>query len=138
MDNKAHATLDAIRVKIEHSSGNVAPLLHEIRHALSLLLDRGESTCIDLKSIPLAPGEEERIVAALGKGEVRAEVDAFGMSEIAETEFPGVWVVSHCDENGACQARFIEVTQVPDILRSQNSDIADGLARLTTRLTVDG
>lgn len=138
MDNKAHAALDAIAVKIERASGNVPPLLHEIRHALALLLDHGESTCIDLKSMPLAPGEEDRIVAALGSGEVHAEVDALGLSEIAETAFPGVWVVSHCDERGAIQARFIEVTQVPDVLRSQHSDIADGLARLTTRLTVDG
>jgi len=138
MDNKAHTALDAIAVKIERASGNVPPLLHEIRHALALLLDHGESTCIDLKSMPLAPGEEERIVAALGSGEVHAEVDALGLSEIAETAFPGVWVVSHCDERGAIQARFIEVTQVPDVLRSQHSDIADGLARLTTRLTVDG
>ena len=138
MDNKAHTALDAIGVKIERSSGNVPPLLHEIRHALALLLERGERTCIDLKSIPLAPGEEDRIVAALGKGEVHAEVDALGLSEIAETAFPGVWVVSHCDERGALQARFIEVTEVPEVLRSQHSDIADGLARLTTRLAVDG
>jgi hydrogenase-1 operon protein HyaF len=138
MDDKVHTALDAIAVKIERASGNVPPLLHEIRHALALLLEHGESTCIDLKSMPLAPGEEDRIVAALGSGEVRAEVDALGLSEIAETAFPGVWVVSHCDERGAIQARFIEVTQVPDVLRSQHSDIADGLARLTTRLTVDG
>jgi len=138
MDDKVHTALDAIAVKIERASGNVPPLLHEIRHALALLLEHGESTCIDLKSMPLAPGEEDRIVAALGSGEVRAEVDALGFSEIAETAFPGVWVVSHCDERGAIQARFIEVTQVPDVLRSQHSDIADGLARLTTRLTVDG
>ncbi len=41
---------------------NVAPLLHEIRHGLARLLETGAATIIDLRSIPMAPGEEERII----------------------------------------------------------------------------
>ena len=134
MNSSARSALDAIAVKIEHSSGNIEPLLHEIRHALSLLLNVGATTRIDLKGIPLAPGEEVRIMEALGKGEVRAEITASGSSEIAETQFPGVWLVSHFNEEGETQGRFIEVTSIPDILCSQTSDIADGLARLKSRL----
>ena len=40
---------------------NVQPLLHEIRHALARLLDDGGHTVIDLRSLPLAPGEEEQL-----------------------------------------------------------------------------
>ena len=136
MNAHVNSALSAITVKVEASSGNIRPLLHEIRHALSSLLNQGQYSCIDLKSIPLAPGEEERIVAALGTGEVHATVTALGPSEIAETQFPGAWLVTHYDENGAMQARFIEITHMPEILRSQNSDITEGLARLTARLAL--
>ena len=131
---RSQAALDAIAVKVELASGNIPVLLHEIRHALARLLHEGASTCIDVKRIPLAPGEEERLVEWLGKGEVRAQLAALGSSEVTETAFTGVWLVSHCDDAGALQARFIEVTHVPDILRAQHSDMTDSLARLTARL----
>ena len=134
MPSPATKLLDGIAVAVEHASGNVEPVLHEIRHALTRWLEEGTSTCIDLKGIPLAPGEEERIVAALGAGEVRAELAVLGRSELIETACPGVWIVTHFDEGGAQQARFIEITAVPQILRSQETDIAAGLARLTARL----
>jgi len=70
---------------------NVQPLLHEIRHALAQLLEQGKETVIDLRGIPLAPGEEVAIEQALGEGEVRATLSALGPSEIRETSFPGVW-----------------------------------------------
>lgn len=136
MNGNTHKALDAIAVKIEHSSGNIEPLLHEIRHALTLLLNVGATTCIDLRGIPLAPGEEARIMEALGKGEVSAAITASGSSEVAETQYPGVWLVSHFNEESETQGRFIEITSIPDILRSQTSDIADGLARLRSRLGV--
>jgi hydrogenase-1 operon protein HyaF len=136
MNGSAHRALNAIAVQIEHSSGNIEPLLHEIRHALTLLLNVGATTCIDLKGMPLAPGEEARIMEALGTGEVRATITASGSSEVAETAYPGVWLVSHFNEEGQTQGRFIEITSIPEILRSQTSDMADGLARLKSRLDV--
>lgn len=139
MDNThngaARETLRSIAVKVELSSGNIEPLLHEIRHALELLLREGTSTTLDLKSIPLAPGEEDRILEVLGKGEVRAALSAFGTSELSETSFPGVWVVTHYDAQDALRACFIEVTRVPAILCAQTPDIADGLARLAISLS---
>lgn len=129
------AQLAAIRVTVEQSSGNVEPLLHEILHALRRLLHEGTGSCIDLMALPLAPGEEERILAILGTGEVRAEITALGRSEIAETAYPGVWLTTHHDERGATLARFIEITPIPDILRSQSEDIAASAERLGGRLS---
>ncbi len=131
----ARQALRSIPVAVELSSGNIEPLLHEIRHALELLLSAGTSTTIDIKSIPLAPGEEERILHVLGRGEVCATLSAFGTSELFETAFPGVWVVTHHDAQGAVRARFIEVTRLPEILCAPEPDIADGLARLRTSLS---
>ena len=128
------STLDTIPVTTEVATGNVEPLLHEIRHALTRLTSGEEGTTIDLKSLPLAPGEEERIEATLGTGEVRAEVDALGPTLIQETSYPGVWLITHKNADGAVVARFIEVTYIPELLRSQPEDIDAGIDRLANEL----
>jgi hydrogenase-1 operon protein HyaF len=116
---------------------NVEPLLHEIRHALGRLLGNGESTVIDLRSIPLAPGEEETLLGELGRGEVAAQLSALGTSEIFETGFPGVWVVTHCNSEGEVIGKFIEVCDMPDLLKTQQDDIRDSLAALEARLAAN-
>jgi hydrogenase-1 operon protein HyaF len=130
----ANNKLRAIRIHTEMSTGNVAPLLHEVRHALARLASEGASNIIDLQTIPLAPGEADKILAALGEGEVHAKLNCLGESEVRETSFPGVWIVTHYDEMGDLKSRFIEVTRIPQILESQADDIADGLSRLEMKL----
>jgi hydrogenase-1 operon protein HyaF len=115
-------------------TGNVEPLMHEIRHALARLADGGEETVIDLRSLPLAPGEEQRIEEALGDGELKAELDALGRSTIVETAYPGVWLVTHWNTDDEVVGRFIEVTRAPALLHSQTEDIAAGLQRLVAAL----
>jgi hydrogenase-1 operon protein HyaF len=112
---------------------NVQPLLHEIRHALAQLLEQGKETVIDLRGIPLAPGEEVAIEQALGEGEVRATLSALGPSEIRETSFPGVWLVTHYNNNQIV-GKFVEVAAVPALLMSQTEDMAAGLERLKALL----
>ena len=116
---------------------NVKPILHEIRHALEKLLNDGETSIIDLRSIPLAPGEEETIIETLGHGEVHARLDVLGPSEIYETRFTGVWLVTHYNENDSIVSRFIEVTEMPDVLRSQREDIVYALDKLVTELGIE-
>lgn len=113
---------------------NVKPLLHEIKHALEGLIENGESSIIDLRSIPLAPGEEEKILDTLGKGEVSAQLDALGKSEIIETRYAGVWVVTHYNDENSIISRFIEVTTIPNILCSQTEDIMTAYSSLTLDL----
>ena len=127
-------SLDDIAVRVEAATGNVVPLLHEIRHALKRVVNGQEGTTIDLQSLPLAPGEQERIESVLGAGEVRAELDALGPTVIQETSFPGVWLVTHRNTEGEVLARFIEVTRMPDLLMSQQADIEHGLNRLANEL----
>jgi len=126
--------LSAIPVRVEAGSGNIEPLLHEIRHALKRLLQGEDGTVIDLRSLPLAPGEEARIEEALGSGEVQAELDALGPTSIRETAYAGVWLITHRNTENEIVARFIEVTRIPEILRAQTEDIASALKRLAERL----
>jgi len=113
---------------------NVKPILHEVRHALEKLLNKGEASIIDLRSIPLAPGEEETIIGTLGHGEVHARLDALGPSEIYETQYAGVWLVTHYNDNDNIVSRFIEVTELPDVLKSQREDVVHALNGLVTEL----
>ena len=113
---------------------NVQPLLHEIRHALAQLLEQGKETVIDLRGIPMAPGEEVAIEQVLGEGEVRATLSALGPSEIRETSFPGVWLVTHYNNDNQIVGKFVEVAAVPALLMSQTEDMAAGLERLKARL----
>ncbi len=113
---------------------NVKPLLHEIKHALESLIENGETSIIDLRSIPLAPGEEDKILNTLGKGEVEAKLNALGLSEIIETQYAGVWVITHYNDENNIISRFIEVTTMPNILSSQTEDIMAAYSSLTLDL----
>jgi len=101
---------------------------------LARLLESDETTTIDLRGIPLAPGEEARIVSELGQGEVQARLSALGPSEIVETRFPGVWLVTHYNSENEVIGKFIEVCKMPQILKAQTEDIREGLAQLTAHL----
>jgi hydrogenase-1 operon protein HyaF len=113
---------------------NVTPLLHEIRHGLARLLEEDAVTVIDLRSIPMAPGEEDRIIRELGTGEVQARMSALGPSDIMETRFPGVWLVTHYNSENEVVGKFIEVCDMPQILKAQPEDVREGLAQLTAQL----
>jgi hydrogenase-1 operon protein HyaF len=115
-------------------SGNVALLLEELRHALERRLTDGTTHVIDLRSLPLDPGDEERLFEALGTGQVHAEFDALGRSAIDETGYPGIWRVSHWNSAGELTGRFLEVTYTPALLSSPPEDVAVGLGRLTADL----
>ena len=126
---------EALRVTAGESlTYNVLPLLHEIRHAMAKLLDDGGHTVIDLRSIPLAPGEEEKLLDTLGRGEVAARLSALGPSEILETRFPGVWLVTHYNNDDEIIGRFIEVSRFPRILQAPDEDIREALENLEAQL----
>jgi len=131
---------DAVKFNIQlgdELTHNVKPLLHEIKHALDTLIETGRITIIDLRSIPLAPGEEEHILNTLGQGEVQAQLNALGLSQIIETQYPGVWIVTHYNDEQHVTSRFIEVTTMPEILCSQTEDIMEAYSRITLDLRDD-
>lgn len=129
------SALERIPVRVEAASGNITPLLHEIRHALRRVVQGGEGTTIDLGSLPLAPGEEKRIEDLLGQGEVRAELSALGPTVVQETRYPGVWFITHRNTEQEVVARFIEVTRMPELLLSQSDDMRRAVSELDAKLT---
>ncbi|RDH83935.1 MAG: hypothetical protein DIZ80_07315 [endosymbiont of Galathealinum brachiosum] len=113
---------------------NVMPLLHEVKHALHNLIKNNQTAIIDLRSIPLAPGEEEKIIKILGRGEIEAQLHALGSSEIIESQYSGVWIITHYNQDKDIISRFIEITLLPDILSSQKEDMQEAYNNLSATL----
>jgi hydrogenase-1 operon protein HyaF len=113
---------------------NAVPILNEIRLGLDRLLNDGDDTVIDLQRIPLSVDDEIHLREALGEGEVCAKIDTLGASTVQESGIAGVWWIIHHDEFGAVMGKFIEVTTVPELLKSQREDIARGRHELITSL----
>lgn len=134
------STLADIPIQLEQSPppprdfGNALPILGEIRHALARLAETGEATRIDLAAIPFGPGDEDRLLELLGRGEVQATVEALGPTRIWESRFPGVWLVDYANADSQRLALQVEVDEVPQILRTQRPDLADSLSALDARL----
>ncbi len=118
-------------------SGNADPILHEVRALLKDLVESGKSSSIDLRSLPLLPGDYEKLKQTLGEGEVSATLDTLGTTHVRETAVHGVWWVTHFsgDEQDIV-AEFIEVTYVPEILRTHPADARVALDSLDSRLTL--
>ena len=111
-------------------TGNVTPILNEIKHALNSLIETGESTTIDLHAIPMAPGEMQQIESLLGTGEVTATINAMGSSTVNESIYAGVWLVTHRNTDDEILGKFIEITRIPSILESQTEDMRGALEAL--------
>ncbi|MHB8622669.1 MAG: hydrogenase expression/formation C-terminal domain-containing protein [Sulfuricaulis sp.] len=116
-------------------SGNAEPLLYEIESLLNDLVESGKSSIIDLLGLPLVPGDYEKLKEILGQGEVNATLDAMGPTYVRETAVHGVWWVTHHNSDNVIVADFIEVTYIPEILRTHPVDARMGLDILRSRLT---
>lgn len=131
------SSLDKIGVKFVPAppamttTGNALPLLHEIAALLHALAERGEEGCIDLRSLPLAPGDYEHLRALLGEGEAQATIQAAGETRVRETAYAGVWWVTYYGtDDQEVLADRIEITWVPTILKSQAADVEAAARRL--------
>ncbi len=119
-------------------AGGVTAVLHEIVELLERLAATGEGGAIDLRSLPMAPGDHEHLRSALGEGEVSASFDALGPTRVRETGVAGVWWIEHRNAHGETLTELIEVTEVPEILAAARQDIGAAAQALRARLGVSG
>lgn len=119
-----------IKADDEPLSGNAPVLLREIAEHVRSLVESGEATAIDLQALPLTPGDRTWLKTQLGQGEIAITLQAEGESTLNETNCPGVWWVTHHNEKGAVASEFIEITQVPELVKAHTEDIKIGLEHL--------
>lgn len=117
------------------ATGNALPLLHEIETLLNELVTTGKAASIDLRSLPMLPGDYEQLRQWLGEGEVGATVEALGPTRVHETAVSGVWWVTHYNDDDQVVADFIEVAYVPEILKTHPADARQALETLRSRLS---
>lgn len=130
-------SLGSLRESAQDSSlmtGNLLPLLYEVRHALEQLRDTGAASVIDLAALPFGPGDREALLGFLGQGEVKAQVQALGDTRVWESRFPGVWLVAYHGPDGAELGLQLEICQTPRLLATPEDDLGDALAALTEQL----
>lgn len=127
----------SIVVRNETTEGlgaGVNAILHELTGMLEILIESDRGNAIDLRGLPLAPGEYEQLRTTLGEGEVSVEINALGPTRIRETAIHGVWWVTHYNMQDQVLAEFLEVTKVPQLLKTERDDIRDGLDLLNERV----
>jgi hydrogenase-1 operon protein HyaF len=111
-------------------SGSAWPLMLEIVEMVRRLLDSGETSAIDLSSLPLNQADKSWLRERLGIGQISAHLEAEGPSSLDETACPGVWWVTHRDTQERVVSEFIEVTFVPELVRAHRDDVKIGLEYL--------
>ena len=111
-------------------SGNAPPLLRELAEQVRRLLDTGEPSAIDLSALPLTPADLDWLRNKLGSGEIAVTLQASGESTLNETACPGIWWVTHRNEQGMVTSQFIEVAFVPELVKAYPQDVAIGLEHL--------
>lgn len=128
--------LSDIRIAVQSSLGdaNARAVLHELESLLQQLLNFDVGGSIDLRSLPLSQEDYELLESSLGKGEVRAEIDSFGLTEVIETGIAGVWWVTHYNADEEVVAQFLEVAWCPELLQTADEDVGEGLHRLRETL----
>ncbi|MFH2210043.1 MAG: hydrogenase expression/formation C-terminal domain-containing protein [Pseudomonadota bacterium] len=115
---------------------NAVPLLHEIAILLDGLARTGEGGSVQLHGLPLQPGDYEALQEALGEGEISAELQALGPTQIRETALHGVWWITHRNGEQEVVDESIEVTRCPAILQTPAEDVAEAALALRKRLSV--
>ena len=118
----------------DRATGMALSVLAEIGRMLEALSESGQAGAIDLRSLPLSDVDRAQLEEVLGRGEVRAELDIAGESEVWETTYPGVWWIRHRGADNKIATEEISVCAIPEILMTHPVDIKAAAGRLREEL----
>ena len=121
-----------------NSTGMAYSILAEIGQLLTALSEHGEEGAINLRSLPMTDADRSQLEEILGRGEVQAELDLAGASEVWETSYNGVWWIRHKGAGDKIATEEIAVTPVPEILMTHPADIAAASRRIRQDLDSAG
>ncbi len=113
-----------IPIEINHGSSAMArALFNELAQHLQKLVEQGKEHTVDLFSLPVNDQDKQELEQLLGKGEVDITLTTVGESRIFETSYNGIWWVRHHAADALLISEFIEVTWIPEIIKSHPSDV---------------
>ena len=117
-----------------HTSLQIIALLQELQHKMQNLIKSDTTDSIDVHGLPLLPIEIGYLKEILGEGEVSVTVNALGTTKIHETSIPGIWWITHYNSKDEVMTELIEVTTLPEIIKTHRSTLPVGLSVLEKRL----
>ena len=133
------SSLDSISVSVQYQPTSMArAIVNEIDAGLKTLIEQQRSSTIDLRGLPLFPGDAEYLKSLLGIGEINIALDALGPSEIYETAIPGVWWCTHYNEAQEIIAEQIEITTVPALVQTDIMSLQQARKLLAKQCGNDG
>ena len=118
----------------DRATGMALSVLAEVGRMLEALSESGQAGAIDLRSLPLSDADRAQLEEVLGRGEVRAELELAGNSEVWETTYPGVWWIRHRGAGDKIATEEISVCAIPEILMTHPVDIKAAAGRLREEL----
>jgi hydrogenase-1 operon protein HyaF len=134
--------LTDISIRVEHTEGSLSNLLvatqvlRQIQRLLARFLETGEPGTIDLRAQPhMEPETYRHLRQALMTGEVTALVDADIKVEVTETQYSGVWWLTHRNADSEIVTEVLDITLIPDILKTHVAEMRAGLKRLDQALS---
>lgn len=135
MKNLEQIDIEIISSQENTYSPQLVAILSELRDLLQTYRDKGTPGSIDLRSLPMLPGDYEALKEVLGEGEVHVVINALGPSDIHETSIPGIWWVIHRNSEGDTLTEFLEVTSVPDLIKTPPEDLKESVNKLEALIT---
>ncbi len=118
----------------DQATGMALSVLAEVGRMLEALADSGQTSSIDLRSLPLTDADRKQLEDMLGHGEVRAELEVAGKSEVWETSYPGAWWIRHRGAGDMIASEEIAICPIPEILITHPVDIEAAAARVRREL----
>jgi hydrogenase-1 operon protein HyaF len=98
-------------------------LLGELAEHLTHFAETGRPYVIDLSSLPVSDQDLQDLEQQLGQGEVDATLTTIGESKVYETQYSGIWWIKHYSPEQKLMSQFIEINDVPEIIKCHTDDI---------------
>lgn len=112
----------AIEIK-EPKTGMAQAVLNELADKLQEFADSGKQHVIDISSLPLTHSDKQELETLLGQGEVKITLSTIGESRVIETAYSGIWWIKHFTVDDKLISELIEITRIPEIIKSQPDDV---------------
>jgi len=122
---------------IQPSTGMAQAVLTELAEHLDLLAKTGKTHVIDLNSLPMNITDKQELQHFLGQGEVNITLITIGDSKIFETAYSGIWWIKHYSADEKFISEFLEVTSIPEIIKSHVGDIQQAANELKSVINHD-
>lgn len=135
------AQLNSLEIPIEVAepiTGMAQAVLRELIEHLALLANEGDTHVIDLSSLPMTSSDKQQLEKSLGQGEVNISLSTIGESRIYETAYAGIWWIKHYSADEQLISELIEVTTIPEIIKSQIDDIRQSASQIKHTIEKDG